>query len=39
MQKDCFWEIDEVWWETLGQYIVDMMNSKIVLAAYEELEL
>lgn len=31
MKKECFWEIDEDWLETLGQHIVDMMNSKILI--------
>ena len=35
MKKEHFWEIDEDWLETLGQHIVDMTNSKILMLASE----
>ena len=36
MKKERFWEINEEWLETIGQYIVDMMNSKIFMVACGE---
>jgi len=34
MQKERFWEINEEWLENIGQYIVDMINAKIFMTAY-----
>ena len=39
MQKERFWEINEEWLETIGQYIVDMMNSKAFMLAYDEYDI
>ena len=36
LKKKHFWEIDEEWLEAIGQHIVDMMNSKIFMLAYDE---
>ena len=36
LKKKHFWEIDEEWLEAIGQHIVDMMNSKSFMLAYDE---